>query len=50
MVSPSGEMASHAIDELDELCADRVAWPSPRPPSARDGSRDSALEEGGARA
>lgn len=49
MVSPSGEMASHAIDELDELCADRVAWPSSRPLSAKDGSRDSALEEGGAR-
>lgn len=50
MVSPSNEMTSHAIDELDELCADRVAWPSPRPFSAKDGSRDSALEEGGARA
>lgn len=45
MVSPSNEMTSHAIDELNELCADRVAWLSSRPSSARDSSRDSAFEE-----
>lgn len=39
-------MASHTIDELNELCADRVAWLNPRPLSAKDGSRDSVSEEG----
>lgn len=45
IASPSGEMASHTIDELNELCADRVAWLNSRPFSAKDGSRDSVFEE-----
>lgn len=43
-VAPASEMTSCALGELNGFCLERVRWPSARPFTAREGSRNSACE------
>lgn len=46
IIAPSNEMVFHSLEEFNEYCAGQVAWLNSRPFSDKEGSRDSAFEDG----
>ena len=45
MVAPANETTFYTLEEFNGFCLERARWPSARPFSAKEGSRDSVYEE-----